>query len=116
MLNNETGSTLLEVNKIDPKLYLMVDTLSVGAITAPIMYQAEDGTPAFRIVKLVSKTEPHVADIKVDYDKMQNAAKNDKEDLVLQRWYAKNMKKTYMMIGEDYKECEELKAFTVSNK
>jgi peptidyl-prolyl cis-trans isomerase SurA len=112
LLNNETGSTLLEVNKIDPALYLMVDTLSIGGITAPIMFQGDDGTPAFRIVKLISKTEPHVADIKVDYDKMQNAARNDKEEVILKRWYVKNMKKTYLMIGDDYKQCSELSEFS----
>lgn len=112
LLNNETGSTILEVNKIDPALYLLVDTLSIGAITMPIMYQGDDGTPAFRIVKLISKTEPHVADIKIDYDKMQNAARNDKEDEILERWYTKNLKKTYLMIGDDYKDCAELKDFS----
>lgn len=74
------------------------------------MYQADDGTPAFRIVKLVSKTEAHVADIKVDYDKMQNAAKSDKEEQILQRWYAKNMKKTYLMITDDYATCDALQS------
>jgi peptidyl-prolyl cis-trans isomerase SurA len=112
LLNNETGSTLLEVNKIDPALYLMVDTLSIGGITEPVMYQGDDGTPAFRIVKLISKTEPHVADIRVDYDKMQNAARNDKEEIILKRWYVKNMKKTYLMIGDDYKQCSELSEFS----
>ena len=72
------------------------------------MYQGDDGTPAFRIVKLVSKSEPHVADIKVDYDKIQNAAKSDKEEQVLQRWFAKNMKKTYLMVTDDYKNCTEI--------
>ena len=114
LLNNETGSTLLEVNKIDPSLYLMVDTLPIGGITEPVMFQGDDGTPAYRIVKLISKTEPHVADIKLDYDKMQNAAKNDKEEIVLQRWYSKNLKKTYLMIGDDYKDCTELTDFSNS--
>jgi peptidyl-prolyl cis-trans isomerase SurA len=110
LLNNETGGTILEVNKIDPNLYLMVDTLPVGGITSPIMYQGDDGTPAFRIVKLISKTEPHVADIKIDYDKMQNAARADKEEQILERWFSKNMKKTYLMITDDYTQCEDLKA------
>lgn len=114
ILNNETGSTLLEVNKIDPNLYLMVDTLAIGSITPPTMFQGDDGTPAFRIVKLISKTEPHVADIKVDYDKMQNAARADKEDEILQRWYEKNMKKTYLMVGVDYNQCPELKSISAS--
>ena len=110
LLNNETGGTVLEVNKIDPNLYLLVDTLSIGGITPPVMFQGDDGTPSFRIVKLVSKSEPHVADIKVDYDKMQNAAKSDKEEQVLNRWFEKNMKKTYLMITDDYTQCEELRS------
>ncbi len=110
LLNNETGSTVLEVNKIDPNVYLLVDTLTVGSITEPIMYQGDDGSPAFRIIKLVSKTEPHVADIRVDYDKMQNAAKSDKEEQILERWFSKNMKKTYLMITDDYTQCEELRS------
>ena len=110
LLNNETGGTILEVNKIDPNLYLLVDTLAIGSITETIMYQGDDGTPAYRIVKLVAKTEPHIANIKVDYDKMQNAAKSDKEDQILERWFSKNMKKTYLMITDDYTQCEELRS------
>ena len=109
ILNNETGGTILEVDKIDPNLYLLADTLSIGGITPALMYQTDDGTPAFRIVKLVSKSEPHVADIKVDYDKMQNAARNDKEEQILNRWFTKNMKKTYLMITDDYTQCDDLK-------
>lgn len=109
LLNNETGGTVLEVNKVDPNLYLLVDTLSIGGITPPVMFQGDDGSPAYRIVKLVAKSEPHIADIKVDYDKMQNAAKSDKEEQVLDRWFTKNMKKTYLMITDDYTQCEELR-------
>ena len=72
------------------------------------MYQAEDGTPAFRIVRLVSRTDAHIADIKVDYDKMQNAARADKEEEVLQKWFDKNLKKTYLMVTDEYKQCPEI--------
>ncbi len=113
-LNYETGSPILEVNKIDHDLYMLVDTLSAGSITEPVMFQADDGTPAFRIVKMVSKTEPHIADIKIDYDRMQNAAREDKEAQILQRWYGKNIKKTYLMVSDDYQDCDALRG--ISNK
>jgi hypothetical protein len=45
---------------------------------------------------------------------MQNAARNDKEEVILQRWYAKNIKKTYLMIGDDYKQCPELSVFSTT--
>ncbi len=116
VLNYETGGTILEVNKMDPTLYTLVDTMSVGAITPPTMYQADDGSIAFRIVKLVAKVDAHVADIRVDYDKIQNAARNDKETEILDRWFGKNIKKTYLMIADDYKECEALRPIIVQNQ
>lgn len=109
ILNNESGGTILEVNKIDPNLYLMVDSLAVGSITPSIMFQGDDGTPAFRIVKLVAKTDAHIADIKIDYDKIQNAAKGDKEEQILDKWFTKNLKKTYIMLTDDYLQCTDLK-------
>lgn len=114
ILNNETGGTILEVDKIDPNLFLMVDTLSIGGITPPVMFQGNDGSPSFRIVKLVAKTAPHVADIKIDYDKIQNAARSDKEEQVLDRWFTKNMRKTYLMLTDDYSGCEDLKPLEVA--
>lgn len=116
VLNYETGGTILEVNKMDPTLYTLVDTMSVGAITPPTMYQADDGSIAFRIVKLVAKVDAHVADIRVDYDKIQNAARNDKETEILDRWFGKNIKKTYLMIADDYKDCEALRPIIVQNQ
>jgi peptidyl-prolyl cis-trans isomerase SurA len=116
VLNYETGGTILDVNKMDPTLYTLVDTMSVGAITPPTMYQADDGSIAFRIVKLVAKVDAHVADIRVDYDKIQNAARNDKETEILDRWFGKNIKKTYLMIADDYKECESLRPIIVQNQ
>lgn len=110
LLNFETGGTVLEVNNMDPELYRQIDTMAIGSISAPIMFQGDDGTPSYRIVKLVSKTEPHIADIKVDYDKIQNAARADKEEQVLEKWYGKNLKKTYLMITDDYTDCEVLQS------
>jgi hypothetical protein len=52
----------------------------------------------------------------VDYDKIQNAARNDKETEILDRWFGKNIKKTYLMIADDYKECESLRPIIVQNQ
>lgn len=108
LLNNETGGTLLEVNKIDPNLFLLADTLKINDITPALMFQGDDGTVGYRIVKLISRNEAHVADIKVDYDKMQNAARSDKEEEVLQKWFDKNLKKTYLMVTDEYSQCPEI--------
>ncbi|MEZ5025105.1 MAG: peptidylprolyl isomerase [Chitinophagales bacterium] len=110
MLNSETGGTVLDVNNLESDIYQIVDTLKVDSITKPVMFMDFDGTPAYRIIKLVSRTAPHVADIKIDYDRLQNAAKKNKEDGVLQDWYDKNKRKTYIMISDEYKDCDALQS------
>lgn len=110
ILNNETGSTLLDVTQMDKDLYLLVDTLKPESITYPSMFTEFDGTPAYRILKMISRTEPHEASIKVDYDKIQNAARTSKEEEVVKKWFDKYIKKTYIMVDDEYKSCDVLKS------
>ncbi|QQR98747.1 MAG: peptidylprolyl isomerase [Sphingobacteriales bacterium] len=109
ILDYETGNTIVEVKNLDPEIYKAVENLEVGKITEPNMFQTQDGTPAYRILKLISKSEPHVANLQLDYDRIQTAAINNKEESVMQKWLDKNMSKTYMMIDGNYKSCELLK-------
>lgn len=109
ILDYETGSTLVEVDKLEPELYQVVDTMRVGNISQPVMYQTSDGSIAFRIIKLISKSEPHEANMQQDYDRMQNAARSDKEHEIIKSWMDKRVQKTYLMVDSSYKGCEELK-------
>jgi peptidyl-prolyl cis-trans isomerase SurA len=112
VLDNETGSTIVEVKNLDPEMYKAIENLKVDEITEPNMFQLQDGTPAYRIIKLISKTEPHAGNLKQDYDRIQTAAINNKEESVMQKWLAKSMGKTYLMIDNNYKSCELLKDWT----
>lgn len=110
ILNNENGSTLLDVTKMDNELYLLVDTLKENAITFASLFNDNDGTPAYRIVKLISKTNPHEASLQVDYDKIQNAARASKEEEEILKWFDKYLKKTYIMVDDEYKSCDVLQS------
>jgi peptidyl-prolyl cis-trans isomerase SurA len=109
ILNYETGSNLVEVDKLDPDLYQVVDTMKAGSISPPVMYQSNDGTIAYRIIKLISKSEPHEANMQQDYDRMQNAARSDKEQEIIMNWLGKRIQKTYLMVDNSYKACDILK-------
>lgn len=109
LLNQETGSTTNEVKDLDPEMYKAIENLKIGDITEPQMFQSGDGSPAYRILKLFSKTEPHVANLQQDYDRIQSAALNQKEQGVVEKWLQKNLGKTYLMLDPKYKSCENLK-------
>jgi peptidyl-prolyl cis-trans isomerase SurA len=115
ILDQETGSMTVEVKDLDPEIYRAIENLNIGDITEPQMFQQPDGTPAYRILKLYSKREPHVANLQQDYDRIQAAAINQKEQGVIEKWLQKNLEKTYLMIDPKYNSCDLLKKFVKLN-
>lgn len=106
ILDQETGSTINEVKNLDPNLYQSIENLQIDSISEPQLFQQADGTPAYRILKVVSKREPHAANLQQDYDRIQQATLNHKEQGVIDKWLQKNMAKTYIMLDPKYKSCE----------
>ena len=86
MLNPQTGSPMFEVNTLnqyDPNLFYTVDRLKVGDLSKPVMYEKQDGTRAYRILKLVTYTDPHVANLDQDYQRVMNAKLGEKKQTEL---------------------------------
>lgn len=116
IINPETGSTVMEPNEMDPTLYKMIDELEVGKLSEPGLFQTQDGLIAYRIVKVDSKVPPHVANIKQDYSKIQQAAKNQKEVELLSEWVKKRAKRSYVYISPDYANCVNLESWMTDTK
>ena len=93
MLNPRDGSTVLETDDIEPALFFMVDTMSVGDITPPQAYMTREGKEAFRIIRVDGKTPPHVANLEDDWSKIYEVAKTTKQNEILERWVKKKSPK-----------------------
>ncbi len=101
-----TGATTLTAEDIQPPAdFFIVDTMSVGSISNPLIYQTRDGEPAYRIIKVDSRTPPHIANLEDDWDKIYEVAKTYKQNQVLERYIKKKARKTYIMIDDRYKKC-----------
>ncbi|MFN5842507.1 MAG: peptidylprolyl isomerase, partial [Bacteroidota bacterium] len=73
-VNPNTSNTYFELSQLgqfDQQLALVVQGMSPGAIAEPYSYKTQSGKSAYRIVYLKSKTKPHQANLKDDYDKLQ---------------------------------------------
>ncbi|MEO8759553.1 MAG: peptidylprolyl isomerase [Bacteroidia bacterium] len=104
--NASAGSTRFEIEEIgavEPSLVAMLDKLQPGEITKPIINQAADGKQSFKIVYLKTRTEPHKANLKNDYQRMQSLAQMHKQKSVVDAWVNKKLKTTYVRIDDDYK-------------
>jgi peptidyl-prolyl cis-trans isomerase SurA len=106
LINPMTGTTLFESDQLDPKVFFVVDKLEVGDISAPVQFQTDDGKDAYRILKLLQRTDPHKANLKQDYDKIQEWALADKKQKELNNWMEQKVENTYIKINDEYQDCE----------
>ncbi|MEN9522099.1 MAG: hypothetical protein RL065_476 [Bacteroidota bacterium] len=107
--NSNDGNTLLDAQMIEPDLFFILDTMKVGQISKPSVFKTYDGKEAARIVWLKTKTQPHKANLKEDYAKLQQAAISKKQQDAMMNWIKKTTQKNYIIIDDEYKNCEAMK-------
>jgi peptidyl-prolyl cis-trans isomerase SurA len=106
MVNMATGTTRFEVDELEPGMFFVVDKMKVGDISNPVKFVTNDGKPAYHIILLKHRTEPHRANMKEDYQRIQTVALAQKQNKVLDNWVRKKKNTTYLRIDEDYQDCK----------
>ena len=110
--NVTARTTFIPADKLDPKIFLVVDTMKVGEVSKPVAFTGQDGKDGYKIVFLKSKIPPHKGNLNQDYTKFKEKAQQQKSDRVMSEWFEKRRKSTYIRIDEDYLSCDELKIWT----
>jgi len=107
--NPSTGTTKFEMDQlsqIDPNLVLTIGNLKAGEPSAPSATQTRDGKPAFHIIYVKSRTEPHRANLKDDYQRIQDEALADKKDKAVSKWIKKRITTNFVHVSDEYKKCK----------
>jgi peptidyl-prolyl cis-trans isomerase SurA len=105
IINPYTLSNQWDMDQLEPQLSFAINRLEVGQISKPIPTQTEEGKDAFRLVKLVARTEPHRANLEDDYSYIQEMALAKKKQDKLDEWVNENVQNAYIMIIDAYKNC-----------
>jgi len=109
MQNTQDGTTKFDATTMDKTLFFQIDQLKLGEISKPVSYSDKEQKAALRLLMVKSKTSPHTANLKDDYQKIRNAALSDKQNLTLLDWVKKKRAETYVSINKDYLKCDALK-------
>lgn len=105
IVNPQSGTTKFEMDDLDQSVFFIIDKLNTGNISAPVPFITDNNNQAYRIVFLKSRSEPHRANLKDDYDRIQNAALNEKKNQTIDKWITEKTKTTYIKIMNEYKNC-----------
>lgn len=105
IFNFQSGSGKFKIDQLDMFTYREVANLNPGQISKVHVYDTPTGGKAFRILKLSSRTQPHVADLKSDYQIIQSAAMSEKESEAISKYIEKMKYTMYIQINPEYKTC-----------
>ncbi len=105
LLNPYTGGIRFEAEQLDPQVSFVIDRLQVGEISNAVPMKTEDGKDAFRLLMLKHKTEPHIANLRDDYNRIQGWALGKKRQEALDKWIQNKSKTAFISIIDDFKTC-----------
>jgi peptidyl-prolyl cis-trans isomerase SurA len=106
MFNFQSGSGKFKIDQLDLFTFREISGLSAGQHSKVHLYDTPTGVKAFRILKLISRTQPHIADLKSDYQIIQSAALAQKEKSAISKYISRMKKTMYIRINPAYLECE----------
>lgn len=91
------------INDIDPQMYRLIQGLKIGNYSTPSLYDNYmDRKQGVRIVKLLGRTEPHIASLETDRQLIEMAAINQKKEAVIDAWIASKIGGNYVEIAPEY--------------
>lgn len=103
---DDLGGTRISTENLDPVVFFTVtDSMQVGEISKPIRFRTDDGKQAVRILYYKSKTLPHQANLKDDWQKIRNAALEQKKMRILNEWFDKAREEVFINIDDEYQAC-----------
>ena len=106
LLNPQTGDPIFEVGDLPPEVYFAIDTMTTGQMSEPIKFEnIQSGEVVYKVIKLISRTEPHAANLQDDYNKIQNAALERKKAEHMETWVKSQVGQIFIKIGDEYGDC-----------
>ncbi|MBC7913557.1 MAG: peptidylprolyl isomerase [Pyrinomonadaceae bacterium] len=107
--NVQSRTTYIPTDKLDPAVFLSIDTMKVGQYSKPALFTARDGKQGYRFLYLKSKTDPHQQSLDADFPKLKELAYEDKVNRTVSKWFEKRRATTYIKIDPEYQSCSNMK-------
>lgn len=105
LINPETGTARLSPDKMDRLLFFQVDSMPLNKVSMPLAMTTGEGKQAYRLVMVKAKNAPHKANLKDDYQRIQEVALQNKQNLMLADWVKNKRQTTYIHFNETMDGC-----------
>jgi len=107
------GDTYNRIDELDKDVVAVLSKLKVGEYSQPTVFANErTGKKGVRILYLKSRSEPHRMNLRDDYNKIKQAALEEKKYQSLEKWLTIHVPNYYIMIDPDKANCQQLQKWT----
>lgn len=104
-INPYTGTTKFQFDQFDTKEYYIIRNMDVGEISDPYESTDDKGKTVYKVIKIKSKTNPHKANLKQDFNMLKQMALQKKQSEIIDKWIEEKLKSTYVRLEEPYNNC-----------
>jgi peptidyl-prolyl cis-trans isomerase SurA len=105
VMNTRTGEPRFEMDQLSPDDFRVVKDLPIGEISKPYESTDENGKRIYKVAMIKSRSNPHRANLKEDFDLIKNMALNNKRSDIVNKWMLEKIKSTYIHVDDAYKNC-----------
>lgn len=104
-VNNMRGGVRWELDEFQPQEFKIINNLKIGEISDPYETIDTKGKVVYKVIWLKKRTNPHVGNLKEDYNLFKNRTMQIKEQERVNEWLEDKIKTTYIRIAENYTTC-----------
>ncbi len=105
VINPQTMSTKWNQEELDPDVSKVLDELKVNEISDPFKTIDDKQRSVYKIVKLKNRIKQHRANLKEDYQMLNDIYLQKKQEEAMNEWISKQQSKTYISIDDTYVNC-----------
>lgn len=106
VMNPYYGNTKLSDDFVDPYTRKAVAGLKPGEYSKPFLAANSKGIKVMKIVRLDVRVDSHVANLKDDYQEIQQYALQKENQKVIEKWINNKLESTYIKIDGSYSNCD----------
>jgi peptidyl-prolyl cis-trans isomerase SurA len=111
------GDTYNRIDELDKDVVAVLGKLKIGEFSQPTVFTEErSGKKGIRILYLKSRSEPHRMNLRDDYNKISQAALEEKKYQALDKWLRTHIPDYYIMIDPEAGTCTQLQKWTSAEK
>ncbi|TAE15283.1 MAG: peptidylprolyl isomerase [Bacteroidetes bacterium] len=110
-ITGRDGGTYINIDQLDKETVLLIKEMKVGDVSNAVAYTDERGRKAVRIIYLKTRTNPHVENLRDDYNKISARALEFKKQTTLEKWFKEHLPNYFITIDSDFGNCQNIEEF-----